>query len=44
MLVCTFAGREPSADSGRRPVMGAYREALDWGYRLYSFGDAMFLS
>jgi S-adenosylmethionine:tRNA ribosyltransferase-isomerase len=35
MMVCAFAGREP--------VMGAYREAVDRGYRLYSFGDAMLL-
>ena len=33
MMVCAFAGRDP--------VMGAYREAIDRDYRLYSFGDAM---
>ena len=33
MLVCAFAGRDR--------VMGAYREAIRQGYRLYSFGDAM---
>ena len=33
MLVCAFAGREP--------VLGAYRTALDRGYRFYSYGDCM---
>jgi S-adenosylmethionine:tRNA ribosyltransferase-isomerase len=35
MLVCALAGRER--------VLAAYREALDRGYRFYSFGDAMLL-
>ncbi|HEX6881991.1 MAG TPA: tRNA preQ1(34) S-adenosylmethionine ribosyltransferase-isomerase QueA [Planctomycetota bacterium] len=35
MLVCAFAGRER--------VLGLYREALDQGYRFYSYGDAMLL-
>jgi len=33
MLVCAFGGREL--------IMNAYREAIDEGYRFYSFGDAM---
>ena len=35
MLVCAFAGREP--------VLDLYREALERGYRFYSYGDAMLL-
>ena len=41
MLVSAFAGRDPSADSGREQVLGAYREAIEQRYRFYSFGDAM---
>jgi S-adenosylmethionine:tRNA ribosyltransferase-isomerase len=33
MLVCAFAGRER--------VLAAYREAVEAGYRFYSYGDAM---
>lgn len=35
MLVCAFAGRER--------VLAAYREAIDTGYRFYSYGDCMLL-
>jgi S-adenosylmethionine:tRNA ribosyltransferase-isomerase len=35
MLVCAFAGRER--------VLAAYREALELGYRFYSYGDAMLM-
>lgn len=34
-MVCAFAGREP--------VLRAYREAVETGYRFYSFGDAMLI-
>ena len=35
MLVAAFAGLEP--------VMAAYREAVEHGYRFYSYGDAMLI-
>jgi S-adenosylmethionine:tRNA ribosyltransferase-isomerase len=35
LLVCAFAGREF--------VLGAYRHAVEAGYRFYSYGDAMLI-
>ncbi len=35
MLVCAFAGSDR--------ILAAYREAVDHGYRFYSYGDAMFV-
>ena len=35
MLVSAFAGREH--------VLAAYHEAINKGYRFYSYGDAMFI-
>ena len=36
MLVSAFAGREP--------IMEAYRQAIELGYRFFSYGDAMFIT
>ncbi len=32
-----------SAFAGRKPVLAAYEAAKEWGYRFYSFGDAMLI-
>jgi S-adenosylmethionine:tRNA ribosyltransferase-isomerase len=32
-----------SALAGRKRVLGAYGEAVEMGYRFYSFGDAMLI-
>jgi S-adenosylmethionine:tRNA ribosyltransferase-isomerase len=36
MLVCAFGGTAN--------VLGAYRHAVEAGYRFYSYGDAMFVT
>lgn len=36
MLVAAFAGREP--------ILGVYQDAIQRGYRFYSFGDAMLIT
>jgi S-adenosylmethionine:tRNA ribosyltransferase-isomerase len=36
MLVSAFAGREP--------IMEAYRQAIELGYRFFSYGDAMLIT
>ena len=43
MLVSAFAGVESEPDGGRRLVLSAYREAIELGYRLFSFGDCMLI-
>ena len=49
MLVSAFVEHgqrepDPSTGSGRASVLAAYREAIDKGYRFYSFGDAMLIA
>ena len=49
MLVSAFVehgqGKKgPSTDSGRTAIVAAYQEAIDQGYRFYSFGDAMLIA
>ena len=43
MLVSAFAENDPSVTSGTGLVLPAYQEAVERGYRFYSFGDAMLL-
>ena len=42
MLVPALAGADN--EIGRDRVLAAYRQAVETGYRFYSYGDAMFLS
>ena len=41
MLVAAFAGRDRAGDAGREIILRAYQEAIEGGYRFYSFGDCM---
>jgi S-adenosylmethionine:tRNA ribosyltransferase-isomerase len=41
MLVAAFAGRDHAGDAGREIILRAYQEAIEGGYRFYSFGDCM---
>src|SRR5206468_2439165 len=41
MLVSAFAA--PGETRGRDLILGAYREAIRRQYRLFSYGDAMFI-
>ena len=43
MLVSAFAGRGRPVDKGRQLILHAYKEAVDRGYRFYSFGDCMII-
>ncbi|MDE2860409.1 MAG: tRNA preQ1(34) S-adenosylmethionine ribosyltransferase-isomerase QueA [Chloroflexota bacterium] len=43
MLVSAFASANGEPDAGRRLVLSAYREAIERGYRLFSFGDCMMI-
>ncbi|MCC6231719.1 MAG: tRNA preQ1(34) S-adenosylmethionine ribosyltransferase-isomerase QueA [Verrucomicrobiales bacterium] len=41
MLVCAFAA--PGSESGREPMLAAYRRAVEAGFRFFSYGDAMLI-
>ena len=41
MLVAAFAGRDRAGDAGRETILRAYQDAIEGGYRFYSFGDCM---
>ena len=41
MLVAAFAGRDRAGDAGRETILRVYQEAIEGGYRFYSFGDCM---
>ena len=43
MLVSAFAENHPQVTSGPGLVLRAYQEAIERGYRFYSFGDAMLI-
>ena len=41
MLVAAFAGRDRAGDAGREIILRVYQEAIEGGYRFYSFGDCI---
>ncbi|NLF31170.1 MAG: tRNA preQ1(34) S-adenosylmethionine ribosyltransferase-isomerase QueA [Planctomycetes bacterium] len=41
MLVAAFC--DPGGTAGREMILGAYRQAVQRGYRFYSYGDAMLI-
>ncbi|GHU38922.1 S-adenosylmethionine:tRNA ribosyltransferase-isomerase [Spirochaetia bacterium] len=43
MLVSSFAGANSSSGQGRTLIIAAYREAMEQGYKFFSYGDAMFI-
>jgi S-adenosylmethionine:tRNA ribosyltransferase-isomerase len=43
MMVCAFAGRDTSLESGRSLVMKTYEEAIGHSYRFFSFGDCILM-
>jgi len=44
VLVSAFAqSKMDEPDAGRQFVLNAYQQAIEHGYRFYSFGDAMFI-
>lgn len=43
MMVCAFAERDTSPESGRTLVMKTYEEAIGHSYRFFSFGDCMLM-
>ena len=43
MLVSAFAGRDRAGDAGREIILRVYQEAIEGGYRFYSFGDCMMI-
>ncbi|WP_010261359.1 tRNA preQ1(34) S-adenosylmethionine ribosyltransferase-isomerase QueA [Treponema primitia] len=43
MLVSAFADAKPGAFAGREFILDSYREAVELGYRFFSYGDAMLI-
>jgi len=43
LLMLTAAFAAPGSTRGRELILRAYREAIDRGYRFYSYGDAMLI-
>ena len=36
--------REPMPSGAREPMLAAYRDAIEGGFRFYSYGDAMLIA
>ncbi|MDR3302430.1 MAG: tRNA preQ1(34) S-adenosylmethionine ribosyltransferase-isomerase QueA [Spirochaetaceae bacterium] len=41
MLVAAFCAQNIDAERGRKLILGAYKIAIECGYRFFSYGDAM---
>jgi S-adenosylmethionine:tRNA ribosyltransferase-isomerase len=43
MLTAAFCAQNKDAERGRKLILGAYKTAIESGYRFFSYGDAMLI-
>ncbi|MDR0527185.1 MAG: tRNA preQ1(34) S-adenosylmethionine ribosyltransferase-isomerase QueA [Spirochaetaceae bacterium] len=44
MLVSSFCGTKSNAEEGRKLLLSVYKNAINEGYRFFSYGDAMLIT